>query len=156
MNGARQEAHGILFAHHLVNGSFYPDCERNESMRVTAEWIDGHLLIPELLRAAPQTRPVLDRYGLKGCGGAQGPAESLAFFAQAHEVALPRLLDELREAIRPGPQPIALPLAEAPSRADTIYRPFFTAGMAVTLTLGAVWRGCTKSTHTATLRFLAG
>jgi hypothetical protein len=103
------------------------------------EWIDGQLKIPELLRAAPQVRPVLDRYGLKGCGGPMGPAESLAFFAKAHEVDLPRLLEELREATRADVQPIPLPLADAPSRADVIYRPFFKAGMVVTLTLGAVW-----------------
>jgi hypothetical protein len=108
-------------------------------MRTTAEWIDGQVQIPELLRAAPQVRPVLDRYGLKGCGGPMGPAESLAFFARAHEIALPRLLEELREAVRPITQPPPLPLADAPSRGDTIYRPFFKAGIAVTLSLGAVW-----------------
>ncbi|MGH7172390.1 MAG: DUF1858 domain-containing protein [Gemmataceae bacterium] len=108
-------------------------------MRTTVEWINSQLQIPELLRAAPQVRPVLDRYGLKGCGGPLGPAESLAFFARAHEIALPRLLEELREAARPIRQPLPLPLAEEPSRGDTIYRPFFKAGIAVTLSLGAVW-----------------
>jgi hypothetical protein len=57
-------------------------------MQSTTEWLDGHLKIPELLRTAPQARPVLDRYGRKGCGDPLGLAESLAFFAQAHEVAL--------------------------------------------------------------------
>jgi hypothetical protein len=108
-------------------------------MQATTEWIDGSLQIPELLRAAPQVRPVLDRYGLRGCGGPMGPAESLAFFARAHEVPLPRLLAEIREAAQPVLKPTALPMADGPSRGDTIYRPFFTAGMAVTLTLGAVW-----------------
>jgi hypothetical protein len=108
-------------------------------MQATTEWIDGQLMIPELLRVAPQVRPVLDRYGLKGCGGAMGPAESLAFFARAHEIPLARLLEELRDATRPVSQPIPLPLDDSPSRGDTIYRPFFKAGMVVTLTLGAVW-----------------
>ncbi len=108
-------------------------------MRTTTEWIDGQVQIPELLRAAPQVRPVLDRYGLKGCGGPMGPAESLAFFARAHEVSLPRLLEELRQAARPISQPLPLPLTDEPSRGDTIYRPFFKAGIAVTLSLGAVW-----------------
>src|SRR6185437_12814912 len=102
-------------------------------MRTTAEWIDGQVQIPELLRAAPQVRPVLDRYGLKGCGGPMGPAESLAFFARAHEVSLQRLLEELRQAARPTSQPIPLPLVDEPSRGDTIYRPFFKAGIVVTL-----------------------
>jgi len=35
--------------------------------------------------------------------------------------------------------PLSLPLADTSPRADTIYRPFFKAGIAVTLTLGAVW-----------------
>jgi hypothetical protein len=108
-------------------------------MQATTEWIDGQLTIPELLRVAPQVRPVLDRYGLKGCGGVLGPAESLAFFARAHEVPLARLLEELRDAARPVSQPMPLPLADSPSRSDAIYRPFFKAGIAVTLTLGAVW-----------------
>lgn len=108
-------------------------------MIVSAEWINGEVQIPKLLGAVPQVRPVLDRYGLKGCGGPMGPAESLAFFARAHDVPLDRLLDELRDAAQPAAQPVSLPLADAPSRADAIYRPFFKAGMAVTLSLGAVW-----------------
>jgi hypothetical protein len=107
-------------------------------MSSSAEWIDARTQIPDLLRAAPQVRPVLDRYGLKGCGGPLGPAESLEFFAQAHEVGLPRLLEELREASQRR-QRFPLPLADSPAFADTIYRPFFKAGIAVTLTLGAAW-----------------
>jgi hypothetical protein len=106
-------------------------------MNVTAEWIDGQVLIPDLLRAAPQARPVLDRYGLRGCGGEAGPVESLGFFARAHDVPLPRLLDELREACEgPAAPPAAAPAGPA---GDAIYRPFFKAGIAVVLTLGAVW-----------------
>src|SRR5438105_7241243 len=100
-------------------------------MRPTSEWINGRVMIPELLRAAPQVRPVLDRYGLRGCGGEQGPAESLEFFARAHEVPLPALLEELRAAGAAPPRPVALPLAEKPAAADAIYRPFFLAGILV-------------------------
>ena len=60
--------------------------------------IDEAVMIPDLLRSAPQVRPVLDRYGLRGCGGRLGPVESLGFFAQAHGVPLDQLLRELREA----------------------------------------------------------
>ena len=42
---------------------------KGEIMQPTTEWIDGQLNIPVLLRAVPQVRPILDRYGLKGCGG---------------------------------------------------------------------------------------
>jgi hypothetical protein len=96
--------------------------------------------IPDLLRTAPHVRPVLDRYGLRGCGGPLGPRESLGFFAEAHDVPIERLLAELREAA-------AAPAGAGPSddldagrwSADGIYRPFFLAGIGVVLTLGAVW-----------------
>ena len=104
-------------------------------MSTTAVQLDGRELIPDLLRRAPHLRTVLDHYGLRGCGGHPGPAESLAFFARAHDVPLTQLLEELHRAAespaREGPS--------APGLADGIYRPFFKAGIAVTLTLGAAW-----------------
>jgi hypothetical protein len=112
-----------------------------EGMRATTDWITGRMMIPDLLRAAPQVRPVLDRYGLRGCGGPEGPAESLEFFARAHEVPLPALLEELRAAGAAPAPARALPLVpeEKPAPADAIYRPFFKAGILVTLTAGAAW-----------------
>jgi hypothetical protein len=98
------------------------------------------VLIPDLLRAAPQVRAVLDRYGLNGCGGPLGPHESVEFFARAHGVPVDRLLAEL-EAAKANPPP-AVPGTHPESArwsADGIYRPFFLAGIAVVLTLGAVW-----------------
>src|SRR6516164_5086728 len=92
-------------------------------------------MIPDLLRAAPQVRPVLDRYGLRGCGGEHGPMESLAFFAGAHDVPLPRLLDELEAAATEPNGAIAI----KPRLEDRIYRFFFCAGISVALTLGAAW-----------------
>lgn len=110
-------------------------------MTVSAEWIDETVQIPELLRRAPEVRPVLDRYGLRGCGGQDGPAESLGFFARAHDVPVERLLREIRERRSAGPNPS--PAAEAVPgtawHADAIYRPFFRAGILIVLTLGAVW-----------------
>lgn len=99
------------------------------------EPIHAKMLIPDLLRAAPQVRPVLDRYGLHGCGGPDGPVETLGFFAKAHEVPLERLLHELRAGLtakRPESQ-------AGPAPGDAIYRPFFKAGIVVVLSLGAVW-----------------
>lgn len=95
-------------------------------------------LLPDLLRSAPQVRPVLDRYGLRGCGGPLGPVETLEFFAHAHDVPLPRLMEELREAMSRTAQP-AVPTSIADTIADSIYRPFFKSGIAIALTLGAVW-----------------
>lgn len=91
--------------------------------------------IRELLQYHPRTRLVLDRYGLRGCGGPEGPAESLGFFARAHGVELNSLLQELQVSID-TPE---VAVVQAASLADTIYRRFFTAGIAVTLTAGAVW-----------------
>jgi hypothetical protein len=106
-------------------------------MNGTEEWLDGRVMIPDLLRREPATRPVLDRYGLRGCGGPLGPAESLEFFARAHDVPLPRLLQELRQSAQGQGCPAAAPTQ--PGWVDTIYRPFFKAGILATLTAGAVW-----------------
>jgi hypothetical protein len=110
-------------------------------MSATAPWIDADLKIPDLLRAAPEVRPVLDRYGLRGCGGPLGPAESLGFFAQAHEVPVDQLLREVRDCLDRPREPTEKPEVEDRSSqlADTIYRPFFKAGILVVLTLGATW-----------------
>lgn len=101
--------------------------------------LDGQTMIPDLLRATPQARPVLDRYGLRGCGGEFGPHESLEFFARAHDVPLDQLLGEIRGAIETGDAEQPGMSAFTETLADTIYRPFFRAGIAVVLTLGAAW-----------------
>jgi hypothetical protein len=106
-------------------------------MKATQEWIDGAVMIPDLLQRVPEARPVLDRYGLRGCGGPLGPAESVEFFARAHDVPLPRLLLELRQSAQ-GEAAAAAPAPRA-GWVDTIYRPFFMAGIVATLTAGAVW-----------------
>jgi hypothetical protein len=111
-------------------------------MTATAEWVDETVQIPDLLRVAPEVRAVLDGYGLRGCGGKTGPAESLGFFARAHDVPVERLLREIREHLTgwldssPNDKGIR---QESAQLADVIYRPFFKAGIAVVLTLGAAW-----------------
>ena len=100
-------------------------------------WPEEATLIPEVLRRRPQSRAVLDRYGLNGCGGPEGPVETLGFFARAHDGPLHRLLAEL-SAVPDGPR-LAVLNSARPGAADAIYRPFFKAGIAVVLTLGAVW-----------------
>jgi hypothetical protein len=97
--------------------------------------INEQILIPDLLRAAPETRSVLDRYGLRGCGGPWGPVETLEFFSKAHDVPPSQLLRELEEAIG-STHPMQAPTSDA---ADQIYRPFFKTGIVVALSLGAAW-----------------
>ncbi|MBX7106433.1 MAG: NnrS family protein [Gemmataceae bacterium] len=96
--------------------------------------LDANSLIPDLLVSSPQLRGVLDRYGLRGCGGRLGPYETLGFFARAHDVPLPRLLADLRLALDNDPPATAVARPD-----DAIYRRFFLAGIAVVLTLGASW-----------------
>ncbi|HSQ19635.1 MAG TPA: DUF1858 domain-containing protein [Blastocatellia bacterium] len=102
-----------------------------ESATITAE-----MFLPDIVERYPSTRIVFDRYGLKGCGGPQGPSEPVSWFARLHGVALDQLLRELNDAAR---DPAAAPVTFEPSIADTIYRPFFRAGLATVLTLGCVW-----------------
>ena len=98
--------------------------------------ISAATMIPALLQAMPNLRSVLDRYGLRGCGGEHGPMESLAFFSRAHDVPLEELLGELYKAARAGHKEGVAP---SDPIADAIFQPFFKAGIAVVLSLGAVW-----------------
>ncbi len=100
------------------------------------EAITADMFLPAIVERFPGTRAVFDRYGLKGCGGPQGPSESVSWFARLHGVALDQLLGELNDAAK---DPARAPIAFQPSIADTIYRPFFVAGLATVLTLGCVW-----------------
>ena len=106
-------------------------------MATTPVRFDSTVLIPDLLRTAPQVRPVLDRYELQGCGGPNGPVETLGFFARAHDVPIDRLLADLEDARRRPPAPVAPPTSRW--AADAIYRPFFRSAIVVVLTAGAVW-----------------
>ena len=69
-------------------------------MAASAICFDERTLIPDLLHTSPQARAVLDRYGLRGCGGPNGPCESLGFFARAHDVPITALLQELHVAVQ--------------------------------------------------------
>ena len=63
----------------------------------TAEPLSPQVLIPDLLRANPAARTVLDRHGLRGCGGPFGSARVARDVARAHDVPLDRLLLELAD-----------------------------------------------------------
>jgi NnrS protein len=91
--------------------------------------------VAEVVQKFPNSRRIFDKHGLHGCGGGQGPAESLAFFASVHQADLPSLLEELnREAQQPQERHT---YKETP--ADYIYRRFFKAGIFIVLTVGALW-----------------
>src|SRR5688572_8794633 len=103
----------------------------NDVGKITAE-----MFLPDIVARYPATRAVLDRYGLHGCGGPQGPREQVGWFARLHGVPVEKLLSELNET---ATKPAAAQTEFTPSIADTIYRPFFLAGIAVVLTLGCTW-----------------
>jgi NnrS protein len=91
--------------------------------------------VAEVVACCPQARRIFDEHGLRGCGGAHGPAESLEFFASVHQVDLDKLVRELnRELSRPSEAYVYRECL-----ADFIYRRFFKAGIAIMLTVGALW-----------------
>jgi len=92
--------------------------------------------VAEVLELCPSARRIFDARGLRGCGGARGPAESLEFFATVHEADLDNLLRDLNAELKD-------PAKEEPvfreGLADYIYRRFFKAGVAVVLSIGGLW-----------------
>ncbi len=98
--------------------------------------IEPSTSVAEIVRLCPSARNIFDRHGLHGCGGEQGPAESLEFFARVHEVNLDALLEDLNAAINQSSQQ---PYIYHETLADYIYRRFFKAGIAIVLSLGGMW-----------------
>ncbi len=91
--------------------------------------------VADIVRACPSARRIFDQHGLRGCGGEHGPAEPLSFFANVHQVDLERLLRELNAELK-NP---ARGYRYEESLQDYIYRRFFKAGIAITLTIGVLW-----------------
>ena len=98
--------------------------------------INSDSLVPDVVSQYPSTRAVFDRYGLNGCGGEFGPHEQVGWFARLHGVPVDTLLRDLKRA---ATEPTQRPIEFSPSVADSIYRPFFLAGIATVLTLGCMW-----------------
>jgi hypothetical protein len=97
--------------------------------------ITENTTVAEVVQAVPGARRVFDKHGLHGCGGAHGPTEPLSFFASVHQVDLKQMLEELNaEAQRPQERHVYQETLE-----DYIYRRFFKAGVAIVLTVGALW-----------------
>jgi NnrS protein len=95
----------------------------------------GETSVADVVQAAPHTREVFDRHGLKGCGGENGPSESIAFFAAVHQIDVDRLLGELnQEAPVPG-----RPYIYKEGPADVIYRRFFKTAIVTVLSVGCLW-----------------
>lgn len=91
--------------------------------------------VAEIVQAVPGARAVFDKHGLHGCGGTHGPIEQLSFFAAVHQVDLKTLLRELNQEAQRPQQPVVY----QETLQDFIYRRFFKAGIAIVLTVGALW-----------------
>jgi hypothetical protein len=98
--------------------------------------ITKDMSVAEIVRRFPQARRVFDQYGLAGCGGEHGPAESLEFFAAMHQVNSEQLLRDLNVDLE-HPAPGDYVYRE--TLADFIYRRFFKAGMVMMLSIGGFW-----------------
>jgi len=103
------------------------------------EAIQPDVLLPDLFRKYPGVRAVFDRWGLRGCGGPEGPQETLESFIRIHGVPREAFFAELRQAIEKGgqTQPASPPIYFE-SLADVIYKRFFKAGIIVALTAGCM------------------
>ncbi|MHB9108392.1 MAG: DUF1858 domain-containing protein [Armatimonadota bacterium] len=105
---------------------------------------DQNTSLRDILKAHPQVRPVLSKYGLLECGGAEGPDEPLAWFARVHRVEVDVLTAELDAAIASGEAagsetPATAHAASDAEAADHLYRRFLVAAVAFVLTGGVLW-----------------
>ncbi len=99
------------------------------------EAITEQTSVAEIVKHCPSARRIFDAHGLKGCGGEFGPTEPLSFFAAVHQADVNKLLAELnKELAHPEKNYVY-----RESLADFIYRRFFKAGIAIVLTVGALW-----------------
>lgn len=98
--------------------------------------ITGSTSVAEVIERCPGARRIFDQHGLQGCGGENGPAEALEFFASVHEVDLESLLQDLNAEIA---KPAKEPYVYHESLADYIYRRFFKTAIVIVLSLGGLW-----------------
>lgn len=97
--------------------------------------ITARTTVREAVASYPGAERIFDKHGLTGCGGPDGPAEPIGFFAAVHHVDPQQLIAELNEYAasldRTAPQPRAAVDAEAHT-----YRLFLTTSLALALSAG--------------------
>ncbi|MBI2191135.1 MAG: DUF1858 domain-containing protein [Planctomycetes bacterium] len=96
------------------------------------------------LKKHPGVREVLDRYGLLGCGGPEGPEESIEFFAKMHGLSANALVAELNAnrhdpsqprfvSVSPGIVAQGARDASVPAPSGEHYGPFLVSALAAFL-----------------------
>ena len=124
-------------AHNVPVETALEAIEKSASAKHPVSRITLQSSVRDVLRQYPQTLPVFERHGLMGCGGAQGPAEPLGWFAHVHHVDPKALLLDLDAAVAAGA------IAEGPAvtprspEHDDLYRRFLKAALLFTFTGGA-------------------
>ena len=80
--------------------------QRDEVRNMAATKITRDTSVAEIVKLCPGARRIVDRHGLKGCGGEHGPSEPLSFFAAVHQANLEELLREINaEMADPSSKP---------------------------------------------------
>jgi uncharacterized protein involved in response to NO len=111
------------------------DLESADAAAASHSIVQPTATVREILRRFPSTRPVLERYGLSDCGGAEGPDEPIAWFATVHRLPVEDLLRDVRQAaVRDA---AAAPLSPARPAASLFSPHFLIGSLLLTLTLGA-------------------
>ncbi len=98
--------------------------------------ITGNTSVTEIVKNCPNARRVFDRHGLRGCGGGNGPSESLSFFAAVHQADLGELRREINAELSSLSKESYV---YKETLQDYIYRRFFKAGVVVVLIVGCLW-----------------
>ncbi|MGH9367281.1 MAG: DUF542 domain-containing protein, partial [Thermoanaerobaculia bacterium] len=115
--------------------SVLEDLESAHRIAESYSLVPPTMSIRELRRRFPATIPVLERYGLRDCGGEEGPDEPLAWFATVHRIPLEDFLREVREA---AARDVSSAPPAATASASRPFAPHFILGsLFLTLTLGA-------------------
>ncbi len=108
-----------------------PPAEGNLA-RVPQRILRPDMTVRQVAHDLPACREVLIRYGEPAERRPFGHLEPLERFAGRHGVPLKRLLAELSEVS-------GVPVDERAIAAERVHRPFLTAALAITLTIGAGW-----------------
>jgi len=107
-----------------------------DKQRLDMKTITRSTSIAEILKQCPTARRIFDQHGLHGCGGGNGPAESLEFFASVHQADLEALLRELNAEVQ---NPLNEVRTYQETLPDYIYRRFFKTAIVIVLSLGGLW-----------------